>query len=51
MTTESRNSGARVDFIARQGLGKQVPAETNTRATIEGLLGKDVFCWGRSEAI
>jgi hypothetical protein len=35
MTPESRNSEVRIDFIARQRLGKHIPAATNTQATIE----------------
>jgi hypothetical protein len=56
---ESRNSGVRVEFIARQRLGKQVPAEMNTDATVvsmqrrgihttitvDELLGNAVFSW------
>jgi hypothetical protein len=32
---ESRNSEIRIDFIARQQLGKHIPAATNTQATID----------------
>jgi hypothetical protein len=49
-------------FIARQRLGKQVPAEMNTHVsmqrrgkrvsiTTDKLLGKSVFCWIRPEAM
>jgi hypothetical protein len=31
--------------ISRQQLLKDIPSATNTQATIEGLIGKDVFCW------
>jgi hypothetical protein len=41
--------------IARQRLGKQVPAVTNTETIIEALLGysdgNGVLCWVRPEAI
>jgi hypothetical protein len=37
-------------FVARQRLGKHIAAAKNTQATIEGLLGNDVFCWVRPEA-
>jgi hypothetical protein len=32
-------------FVATQRLGKYVPAATNAKATVKGLLGNDVFCW------
>jgi hypothetical protein len=51
MTPEIQNSGARAEPISKQRLGKHIPAATNTQATIEGLLGKDVFCWVRPETI
>jgi hypothetical protein len=38
MTLESRKAEPEQTFIARQRLGKQVPAEINTHATIEELL-------------
>jgi hypothetical protein len=34
----SRNSGARIDGVVRQRLGKDVPAAMNTHATLEELL-------------
>jgi hypothetical protein len=36
--------------IGGQRLGGRVPAETNTQATIEILLGNGIFCWVRPEA-
>jgi hypothetical protein len=39
MTPENRNSGTKQTSIARQRLGKQVPAEKNTLATIEVFVG------------
>jgi hypothetical protein len=52
---ESRNSGARVTFIATLRLGKHVPATTNRQATIDVFLSYDnrngVFCWIRPAAI
>jgi hypothetical protein len=35
MTPKSRNNEVRTDFIARQRLGRHIPAATNTQATIE----------------
>jgi hypothetical protein len=41
-------------FIARQRLGKQVPAARNKQATVQVLLsyndGNGVFCWVLPEA-
>jgi hypothetical protein len=49
MMPESKKGGARVMFIARQQLGKQVPTATNEQATSEVFLsyneGNGVFCW------
>jgi hypothetical protein len=40
-------AGATAEFIARQRLGEQVPAEMNTHATIEEIhCDMSVSCWG-----